>query len=180
MTLYPGVYTFTSSAGLTGSLTLDAQGDANAEWVVQIASTLTTASAYSVLLINGANACNVFWHICSSATLGTGNTFAGNVIAQAPITVTTGCSVDGGLYALTAALTLDTNAVTQCQGSPVVASSTSIVSTTAASGKSHVWFSLRRKNCLCSLPHSCNHNYQEHRDSHAKVRTPGSYISACG
>ncbi|KAK4982112.1 hypothetical protein LTR66_009473 [Elasticomyces elasticus] len=109
MVLPPGVYTFSSSAGLTGILTLDAQGNSNAQWVFQIGSTITTASASSVVLINGANACNVFWQVGSSATLGTGTMFAGNIIALASITVTTGSSNNGGLYALTAAVTLDDN-----------------------------------------------------------------------
>ena len=138
MTLLLGVYTFTSSAGLTGILTLDAQGDPNAQWVFQIGSTLTTASASSVRLINGANACNVFWQVGSSATLGTGTTFAGNILAHTSITVTTGCSVNGGLYALTAAVTLDTDKVTQCQGSAVVTSASTTAkptTTTTASGK---------------------------------------------
>lgn len=137
MILPPGVYTFTSSAELTGILTLDAQGNSNAEWVFQIGSTITTASASSVLLINGANACNVFWQIGSSATLGTGTIFAGNIIAEASITVTTGCSVFGGLYALTAAVTLDDNLITQCQGSTVITSSTLTATPTTASGMSN-------------------------------------------
>ena len=70
-TLTPGVYHFSSSAQLTGTLTLDAQGDPNAVFVFQIGSTLTTASNSSVVLINGADACNVFWQVGSSATLGT-------------------------------------------------------------------------------------------------------------
>lgn len=139
MTLPPGVYTFSSSAGLTGALTLDGQGNSNAEWVFQIGSTLTTASASSVLLTNGANACNVFWQVGSSATLGTGTTFAGNIIAQASITVTTGCSVDGGLYALTAAVTLDDNQITECQGTTAVSSvSSSIPATTSATAPTTV------------------------------------------
>ncbi|KAK4984757.1 hypothetical protein LTR66_008380 [Elasticomyces elasticus] len=97
MVLPPGVYTFSSSAGLTGILTLDAQGNPNAQWVFQIGSTITTASASSVVLINGANACNIFWQVGSSATLGTGTMFAGNIIALASITVTTGSSNNGGL-----------------------------------------------------------------------------------
>ena len=143
MTLPPGVYTFTSSAGLTGTLTLDAQGNPNAQWVFQIGSTLTTASASSVLLINGANACNVFWQVGSSATLGTGTTFAGNIIAHTSITVTTGSSVNGGLYALTAAVTLDSNKITQCQGSPVVSSGTSTPTASTQPCKSIVSLSLK-------------------------------------
>lgn len=81
LTLVPGVYHFSTSAQLTGTLTLDAQGDANAVFIFQIGSTLTTASNSSVLLINGAQNCNVFWQVGSSATLGTGTAFVGNILA---------------------------------------------------------------------------------------------------
>jgi hypothetical protein len=110
--LLPGVYTFASSGGLTGILTLDGGGDANAQFVFQFGSTITTASASSVILINGAQACNVFWQVGSSATLGTGTLFVGNVLAFTSITATTGVSVSrGGLYALGGAVTLDTNLI---------------------------------------------------------------------
>ena len=69
---------FTTSAQLTGALTLDAQGDPNAQFVFEIGSTLTTASASSVVLINGASPCNVYWQVGSSATLGTTTAFQGN------------------------------------------------------------------------------------------------------
>ena len=71
MTLVPGVYCFASSAGLTGILTLDAQGDPNAVFVFQIGSTLTTAGGSTISLTNSAQSCHVFWQIGSSATLGT-------------------------------------------------------------------------------------------------------------
>ena len=130
MILTPGVYTFSSSAQLTGTLTLDAQGNRNAQFVFQIGSTLTTASASSIVLINGANACNVFFQVGSSATLGTGTNFAGNIIARTSITATTGTSVNGGLYALNGAVTLDTNRITRCRRARVV------TTTTTAPGKS--------------------------------------------
>ena len=76
-TLVSGVYCFDSSAQLTGTLTLDAQGNPDAVFIFQIGSTLTTASNSSVVLINGADACNVFWQVGSSATLGTGTTSSG-------------------------------------------------------------------------------------------------------
>ncbi|TKA76794.1 hypothetical protein B0A55_05838 [Friedmanniomyces simplex] len=88
-TLDAGVYSFASSGGLTGILTLDGQGDPNAVFVFQFGSTLTTATAAAVVLINGAQACNVYWQVGSSATLGTATVFAGVVVAQASITVTT-------------------------------------------------------------------------------------------
>ncbi len=75
-------------------------------------STLTTASASSVVLINGGSPGNVFWQVGSSATLGTATSFAGNILALASITVTTGASVTGRTLARNGAVTLDTNAVT--------------------------------------------------------------------
>ena len=80
--------------GITGTLTLDAQGDPNAVFIFKAASTLITASASSVNLVNGAQAANVFWLVGSSATLGTYSILRGNIMALASITVTTG--VDRG------------------------------------------------------------------------------------
>jgi hypothetical protein len=111
LTLTPGVYCFSSSAQLTGTLTLDAQGSPSAEWVFQIGSTLTTASGSSVVFIGSGNPCGAQWRVGSSATLGTGTSFAGNILAQASITLTTGADVIGRALALTAAVTLDTNDV---------------------------------------------------------------------
>jgi hypothetical protein len=112
LTLVPGVYTFSSSAQLTGDLTLDAQGSGTAEFIFQIGTTLTTASASTVALINGGGDCNVYWQVGSSATLGTSSTFLGNVLASASITVTTSTDVTGRLLALNGAVTLDTNDIT--------------------------------------------------------------------
>ena len=111
-TLVPGVYCFSSSAQLTGALTLDAGGDPNAVWVFQTGSTLTTASNSSVLLINGANPCNVFWQVGSSATLGTTTSFVGNIFALTSITLDNGASVSGRALARNGAVTLDNNIVT--------------------------------------------------------------------
>ncbi|MDH2428379.1 ice-binding family protein [Sphaerisporangium sp. TRM90804] len=108
----PGVYE--SPAGtfeITGTLSLDAQGDPNAVFIFKAASTLVTASASNVELVNGAQACNVFWLVGSSATLGTNSTLRGNVLAQASITTTTGVIVEGRLLARGAAVTLDTNTI---------------------------------------------------------------------
>jgi hypothetical protein len=110
-TLTAGVYCFSSSAQLTGTLTLNAQGNAGAVFIFKMGSTLTTASGSSVVLINGGAPCNVFWQVGSSATLGTTTSLAGDVLALASITVTTGASVTGRTIALTGAVTLDTNAV---------------------------------------------------------------------
>ena len=112
LTLTPGVYFFSSSAQLTGILTLDGNGDSNARFDFQIGSTLTTASSSSILLINGAQAYNVFWQVGSSATLGTDTSFDGSILADQSITLDTGASMDGRALALNAAVTLDDNIIT--------------------------------------------------------------------
>lgn len=112
LTLTAGVYCFDSSAGLTGTLTLDAQGNAAAVFIFKIGSTLTTASASSVSVINGGSLCNVFWQVGSSATLGTSSSFVGNIIALTSITLTTGSNVAGRTLARNGAVTLDSNSVT--------------------------------------------------------------------
>jgi len=112
LVLTPGVFFFSSSAQLTGILTLDAQGDSNARFDFQIGSTLTTASSSSILLINGAQADNVFWQVGVSATLGTDTSFDGSILADQSITLDTGASMDGRALALNAAVTLDDNVIT--------------------------------------------------------------------
>jgi outer membrane autotransporter protein len=115
LTLVPGVYNFSSSAQLTGALRLNGLGNPNAVFIFNIGSTLTTASASSVLLINGAQGGNVFWRVGSSATLGTGTSFTGDILAQASITLTTGANITcGAAWAQTGAVTLDTNNITLC------------------------------------------------------------------
>lgn len=113
-TLAPGVYTSTSSLGITGAVTLDGQNNPNSVFIFQIASTLTTAANNSaVVLINGANACNVFWQVGSSATIGTASVFNGTVMALASITMNTGAASNGRLLARTAAVTMQSNIVTK-------------------------------------------------------------------
>ena len=111
-TLTGGVYCFSSSAQLTGTLTLNAQGNPNAVFIFKMGSTLTTASASSVVVINSGSPDNVFWQVGSSATLGTTTSFSGNILALTSITVTTGARVAGRALARNGAVTLDTNAVT--------------------------------------------------------------------
>ena len=98
-TLTAGAYGFSSSAQLTGQLTLDAQGDPNAQFVFVIGSTLTTASASSVILTNGASPCNVYWKIGSSATLGSGTAFAGNLLTLEDVSLNSGVTVQGRVLA---------------------------------------------------------------------------------
>ncbi len=120
MTLTPGVYCFASSAANSGLLRLDAGGDTSAVWIFRTASTLTTGSGSSVVPIGGGQACNVFWQIGSSATLGTGTSMVGNILALASITLTTGTTLSGRALAQTGAVTLDTNSVAVCAAGPVV------------------------------------------------------------
>ncbi len=119
LTLTAGVYCFSSSAQLTGTLTLDAQGNPNSVFIFKIGSTLTTASNSSVRLINGATVCNVFFQVGSSATLGTGTQFIGNIFALASVTLTTNVNVSGRAVGLNGAVTLDSNVVSvpTCNGS---------------------------------------------------------------
>lgn len=112
-TLAPGVYRSGSSIGLSGDLTLDAQGNPDAVFIFQAGSSLTTGSGSRVLLIGGAQACNVFWQVGSSATLGTNSTLVGDVLALTSISVTTGSNVTGSVLARNGAVTLDTNRVTR-------------------------------------------------------------------
>jgi hypothetical protein len=130
LTLGPGVYTASSSIGLTGALTLDGNNDSTAQFVFQIGSTLTTAAASSVVLINGAQACNVFWQVGSSATLGATTKLAGSILALTSISVGDGVSATGGFYALNAAVTLINDAVTvpqSCNSPSVVKAGDAVI-----------------------------------------------------
>lgn len=111
--LSPGVYSFTSTAQLTGTLTLDGGGQENPLFVFQIGTALTTASDSVIALINGADACNIFFVVGSAATLGTDTLFNGNIIADTEsITLDSRAAVNGRLISLGAAVTLDHNIIT--------------------------------------------------------------------
>ena len=116
LTLASGVYNFDSTAQLTGTLTLDAQGNNNAYWVFQIGTALTTAGSSAVQVTNlGSNSGfddGIFWQIGSSATLGAGTAFAGNILADQSITFNAGASIfSGRAFARIGALTMDTNII---------------------------------------------------------------------
>jgi Ice-binding-like len=126
--LTPGVYTLSSSAQLTGSLTLSGNG----VFIFRIGSTLTTASNSVVLLRNGAQACAVYWQVGSSATLGSATHFQGNLMALTSITMVTGANIlTGRALARNGALTLDTNRITPPAGACTTSSSVPVPGTGA-------------------------------------------------
>ncbi len=110
-TLAPGVYCFTSSAQLTGTLVLDGQGQVSPMFVFQVGSTLVTGMVARVTMINGARPCGVYWQVGTSATVGIASSFAGNIVALASVTLTTGSALDGRALARNGAVTMDTNSV---------------------------------------------------------------------
>jgi hypothetical protein len=139
-TLVAGVYASASSMLVNGTLTLNGAGNPDAVFVFKAGSTIVTGSASKVVLENGAQACNVYWQVGSSATLGTDSTFVGTVMALTSITATTDATVDGRLLARNGAVTLDsdtitpTSCTTTVSTKPVVATTTS--TTTHTSGGS--------------------------------------------
>ena len=130
-TLTAGVYHSSGPLALSGTLTLDAQGNQNSVFIFQVASTLITASASYVNLINGAQACNVFWQVGSSATLGTASVFRGTIMALQSISVTTRTFVEGRALARNGAVTLDNNVFVSPQCGNTVAATPSTTTVTA-------------------------------------------------
>jgi hypothetical protein len=108
-TLPPGVYCAATSMGVTGTVTLDGQGDANATFIFQVGSTLVTGTGADIALIGGAQAKNVWWQVGSSATLGTGTTFRGNILALTSITLVDNATMLGRALARNGAVSLGTN-----------------------------------------------------------------------
>ncbi|MHB8540018.1 MAG: ice-binding family protein [Candidatus Acidiferrales bacterium] len=115
MTLTPGVFSFSSSVGITGPLTLNFQGQSNLNFIFQIGSTLTTASSSSVTVINPGTNDNIYWVVGSSATLGTGTSFVGNILANGSITLNNDANINcGSALALNGAVTMDDNNINSC------------------------------------------------------------------
>jgi len=132
LTLAPGVYAG-DALSLSGTVTL--AGSASSVFIFQAASTLITASSSTVAFSGGANACNVFWQVGSSATLGSGSVFAGTILAQTSITADTAATVAGRLLASTGAVTLDSNVITRpsdCAARTAIVASTPTAAQTAA------------------------------------------------
>ena len=120
-TLTPGLYASTSSLAISsGDLTLDAQGNANAVFIFQIASSLTTTSGRQVILAGGAQSSNIFWQVGSSATIGTNSVFKGTIMALQSITLATGATLDGRALAEIAGVTLQGNTITKPAGGVVI------------------------------------------------------------
>jgi hypothetical protein len=119
LTLGPGVYASGSTLALAGVLTLDAGGDPDAVFILQAGSTLGTAADSEVSLTGGAQACNVYWQVGSSATLGAGSLLRGSILAHTSVTAGAGVTIHGRALARDGAVTLDndTVSVSPCAGS---------------------------------------------------------------
>jgi len=111
LTLTPGLFKSTSSLAITGTLTLDALGDQNAVFVIQMATTLTTGTGSRVILSGGAKASNIIWQVGSSATLGSNSAFKGTILADQSLPLHTGARVDGRVLTRIGAVTLDANVI---------------------------------------------------------------------
>lgn len=112
LTLTPGLYKSTSSLAISsGDLTFDAKGNANAIFIIQIATTLTTTSGRQVFLSGGALASNIFWQVGSSATFGTTSVFKGTIMAMQSITFNTGATLQGRALAMNGAITMAGNTI---------------------------------------------------------------------
>ena len=136
LALTPGVYKASSALGLTGPLTLDAQGNPNAVFIFQVGSMLTTASGSHVNFVNGAQPCNVFWQIGSSATLGTSSVFVGTILALTSISVNDSVTVQGRALARNGAVTLinDTISAARCATGGTTSTTTGSTATAGTTG----------------------------------------------
>jgi hypothetical protein len=178
--LPPGVYCFSSSAQLTGALTL--VGTSADVWVFQIGSTLTTAPGSSVDFTGGANACNVFWQTGTSATLGTTTSFNGNILSLTSITLNHGANiVSGRALAPNGSVTLDDNNVdaTACSGvtpGGIEASAVFGPATIAAGGASTKTISLSNANASAAAIRS----FTDSLPSGLVIATPSGASNTCG
>ena len=156
---------------ITGTLTLDAAGDPNAVFVFKTNSTLITSGTSKVALLNSAQACNVFWQVGSSATLGTNSTFKGNILALTSATLTTGTNVEGRVLARNGGVTLDSNIVTRA--TCVVPTTASTSSFASISNQSSTSTSTITSTTSPKLPNTGT-------DPEDKTSTPWSIIIPTG
>ena len=113
LTLAPGLYKSSGTLALTGTLTLDANGDySNGVFIFQVASSLDTATGSQVNLAGGAKAANIYWQVGSSATLATSSSFKGTIMANQSISLATGATLEGRALARIGAVTMDANIIT--------------------------------------------------------------------
>ena len=135
-TLTSGVYDNATALGITGTLTLNAQGNADAIFIFQSASSLITATSSRVILSGGAQACNVFWQVTSSATLGVGSTFVGTILALTSISVKTNARVTGRVLARNGQVSLESNVITRsiCSSTGTTTTSSGGSTTTSSGG----------------------------------------------
>lgn len=141
-TLTPGVYSEDStpdSLAITGQLTLDGGGDPNAVFIFQSDSTLITASNSEIILINGAQSCNVFWQVGSSATLGTNSVFAGTILALTSITDSGGSTVDGRLLARNGAVSLNNTDITVSTCAPALVLQKTVTNDNSGTALASAW-----------------------------------------
>lgn len=142
MTLAPGVYKFDVAAQLTGTLTLDPGADPDPVWIFQTGTTLVTASNARVVLLGNASPCDVFWQVGSSATIGTGTTMVGNIMADQAIALQTGATLNGSAQARVASVTLDNNVITKnpcvLRVIPVATTPQATMPFTGSDGGSHI------------------------------------------
>jgi hypothetical protein len=131
-TLAPGVYNAASALDLSGAITLDGQGDPNSVFIFEVGAALTTATSTSIVFLGNAQACNVFWQVGTSATLGTTNVFAGTIMANASISVDNGTSIAGRALARVGAVTLinDTFTSAACVSTPTTTAVSATPTTT--------------------------------------------------
>jgi hypothetical protein len=154
-TLTDGVYESASSMTLTGTLTLNGAGNADSVFIFQAGSTLITASGSNVVLENGAQACNVFWQVGSSATVGTTSDFAGTIMALSSVTLDTGATVRGRALARNGAVTLDDNTISVptclAASAPTTTTTTAAATTTTTLKKATTTTTLKKATTTTTL-----------------------------
>ena len=182
--LTPGVYCFNTSAQLTGTLTLNAQNNPNAIFIFKIGSTLTTASGSLVQRINSTSNCGgVSWQVGSSATLGTGTSFIGSIVALTSITLNTNAGVNGKILARNGAVTLDTNAVSLCNTgpgpglAPPTLTKTFGAANTALNGTTGLSFTVSNPNAGASLT---GVGFSDNLPAGLVVAVPNGLTGSCG